>query len=81
MSETNSYNQYGQRVYQGILPPWWDTVDISYPDGVTEIFTYSIHLLETDSYDIQAIIKVTYTDISKSDISRVIKTYNKDTAR
>ena len=78
-SEGRSPGQYGQRVYQGILPPWWDTVDISYPDGVTEIYTYSL-TSEAGVVDIQAIINVVYTDVSKSDILQVKKIFHKETA-
>lgn len=78
-SEGRSPGQYGTRVYQGILPPWWDTVDISYPDGVTEVYAYSI---TTDSgfVDIQAIINVVYTDVTKADILQVKKVFHKETA-
>ena len=75
MTELLSKNRYGQRVYQGILPPWWDTVDVTYPDATTEVYTYSVKN-EGDVLEIQAIINVLYTDTSKSDILQVKKVYH-----
>ena len=71
-----TFNKYGQRVYQGILPPWWDTVDIAYPDAATEVYTYSSLNTDSGNQEIQAIINVTYSDATKANITQVKKIFH-----
>ena len=71
-----TFNRHGQRTYEGIMPPWWDTYDISYPDDVTEIYTYSALNTDTGNQEIQAIISVTFSSPLKDRVTQVKKTYN-----
>lgn len=75
MSEV-TFNRRGERVYFGILPPWWDSVDVTYPTNTTEVYTYSAINTDTNNQEVQAIILVTYVDSTKQDIQSVKKTYH-----
>lgn len=68
-----SENRYGKRTYSGILPEFWDQIDVGYPTDVKEVYTYSTQ--EPNGTNIvRAIIEVEYTDNTKENVLRVIKT-------
>lgn len=67
-------DQYGKKVYEGILPPWWTEYDVSYPDDVTEVYTYSAPD-SAGTLVIQAIINVTFSSPLKDRVTKVKKTY------
>ena len=75
-SEGRSPGQYGQRVYEGILPPWWDVYDVTYPDDVTETYTYSTKDPQTGVKSIKAIITVTFSSSLKDRVISVEKVYH-----
>ena len=75
-SEGNSPGQYGRRVYEGILPPWWDVYDVAYPDDTTETYTYSTKDPQTGTKTIQAIITVTFASSLKDRVTSVEKVYH-----
>jgi hypothetical protein len=45
----------------------WDNVDITYPDTVTEVYTFS------QSGNVVGVITLTYTDSTKANLSKVVK--------
>lgn len=71
-----TFNRRGDRVYEGILPPWWDTYDITYPDDVTEVYTYSAINTDTGLQEVQAIINVTFSSPLKDRVTQVKKIFN-----
>ena len=81
MSDQVTFNRYGTRTYEGILPPWWDKYDVGYPDDVTETYTYSALNVDTDVQVVQAIITVVFTSPLKDKVSSVTKTFNAPGAR
>lgn len=76
MSDTApAVNRRASKVYSGLLPPVFDTVLASYPDPLTEQYTYSYVDLETQVNKIAKVIEVTYTDASKTFLSSVKTIY------
>ncbi len=76
MSEPQvTYQRYANRVFSGILPPYWDKLSISYPTDTTEVYIYSARDVEAGTDVIQASILVTYTDNTKCNISSIDKTF------
>lgn len=72
-------NRHGTRVYSGMLPPYYDRVDVAYPDSVTEDYAFST--LKPDetvaTYDLMSVIRIVYTDDTKTLISTVCKTFKR----
>lgn len=76
MSEV-TFNRRGERVYEGILPPWWDTYDVTYDDvNNTETYTYSAINTDSGQQEVQAIIVVTYASPLKDRVTQVKKIFN-----
>lgn len=74
-------HRYASRVYQGIMPPYWDRLDIAYPDTVTEDMAFSTKTPDSpDSapvYELMAVVRVVYTDDTKCLLSSVTKTFKR----
>lgn len=60
-----------ERVYSGMLPPFFDRVVVSYPSATTEEYTYSALNPDTGTHQITAIIEISYTDNTKDFISMI----------
>ena len=80
MSANVTDNRYGNRVYMGMMPPFYDRVDVAYPDTVTEDYAFST--LKPDesvaTYDLMATIRIVYTDATKCLILTVCKTFKRE---
>jgi hypothetical protein len=70
-------NRYGSRVYMGIMPPYYDRVDVAYPNTTTEDYAFSTWNEDTDVYELMATIRLVYTDDTKCLISSAEKTYKR----
>lgn len=68
-----SNDRYGKRTYFGILPEFWDQIDVGYPDAITEVYTYSTQE-ENGPNIVRGIIEITYVDDTKEDILQVVRT-------
>jgi hypothetical protein len=82
MSATNRTDgRYASRVYSGIMPPYWDRLDIAYPSALIEDFAFSVKTPDSDDsapvYQLMATLRIVYTDSSKALISTVTKTYKR----
>lgn len=71
-----TYNKQAKRTYSGIAPALYDKIEVTYPDTVTEIYTYSMYNENSGNQLVTAVIVVVYTDATKDFISSVTKTYN-----
>jgi hypothetical protein len=75
-------NRYGTRVYQGIMPPYWDRLDVAYPDSVTEDMAFSTKTSSSSDaspvYELMSCIRIVYTDDTKCLISSVTKTFKRE---
>lgn len=75
-------NRYASRVYQGIMPPYWDRLDIAYPDTVTEDYAFSTKTSDSSDaspvYELMACIRLVYTDDTKCLLSSVTKTFKRE---
>lgn len=75
-------NRHGTRVYQGIMPPYWDRLDVAYPDTVTEDYAFSTKTASSSDaspvYELMACIRIVYTDTTKCLISSVTKTFKRE---
>ena len=78
MVDPKSRGRQAKRTYQGILPPLFDKVDVTYPTSTSELYTYSLHNHHNDTYTVTAIISVVYTDATKDCISSITKTFEAD---
>ncbi len=70
-------NRYGNRVYQGMMPPYYDRVDVAYPDTVTEDYAFSVWNDVTAVYDLMSSLRIVYTDDTKALILYVEKTFKR----
>ena len=74
-------NRYGSRVYMGMMPPYFDRVDVAYPDAVTEDYAFSTKTSEsTDAspvYELMSCIRIVYTDDTKCLIASATKTFKR----
>lgn len=59
------------RVYSGLLPPFFDRITVTYPSNITEEYTYSALNPDSGAHQITAIIEVSYTDSTKDLISTI----------
>jgi len=79
MADNVTDNRYGSRVYMGMMPPYYDRVDVAYPDTVTEDYAFST--LKPDAsvatYELMATIRIVYTDATKTLITTVAKTFKR----
>jgi hypothetical protein len=80
MSTSVTDNRYGNRVYSGMMPPFYDRVDVAYPDTVTEDYAFSTLQsgVSPATYDLMSVIRIVYTDDSKCLISTVCKTFKRE---
>ena len=73
--------RYGSRVYMGMMPPYYDRVDVAYPDTVTEDYAFSTKTPDSPAgspvYELMACIRIIYTDDTKCLISSVEKTFKR----
>lgn len=76
MATPITYDKYANRVYSGIVPALFDKIEATYPDSVTEVYTYSMLNEDTGNQLVTGIITVVYTDSTKDCISSVTKTFN-----
>jgi len=72
---TRTYNRYGNRVYSGMMPPYYDRVDVAYPDAVTETYAFSTKNAYNDMFELMAVITLVYTDDSKTLLQTAEKTW------
>ena len=72
---TRTYNRYGNRVYQGMMPPYYDRVDIAYPNTTTENYAFSTFNPDSETFELMATIQLVYTDESKSLLLTAEKTW------
>ncbi len=77
MSDNKTYDRYNQRVYQGMMPPFYDRVDVAYPDTITETYAFSTFDAETQVFQLMATISLTYTDDSKVLLLTAEKTWTR----
>lgn len=74
-------NRYGNRVYSGIMPPYYDRVDVAYPDTSTEDYAFSTKTVDSSDaspvYELMACIRIVYTDDTKCLILSVEKTFKR----
>lgn len=77
MSDNKTYDRYNQRVYQGMMPPYYDRVDIAYPDTVTETLAFSTYNPSSQLFELMATIALTYTDDSKTLLQTAEKTWTR----
>jgi hypothetical protein len=68
-----SENRYGARTYFGILPEFWDRIDVGYPDDVTEIYTYTTQE-PNNTLIVRGVIEVTYTNATKDSVLTIVRT-------
>jgi len=71
-------DRYANRVYSGIMPPFWDRLDIAYPSTTEEDYAFSTYNDETEVYELMATIRITYTDDTKCLITSVEKTFKRE---
>lgn len=64
--QTTVRTGYSDDVSGGSLPKY-DTIDFTYPDNVTEVFTYSLSTVTVLT------ITVTYTNNSKQDLLSIVR--------
>lgn len=70
-------NRYGSRVYMGIMPPYFDRIDVAYPDTVTEDYAFSTWNDASIAYELMATIRLVYTDDTKCLLLSAEKTYKR----
>ncbi len=75
--ENRTDNRYGNRVYMGMMPPYYDRVDVAYPDTVTEDYAFSTLIPQSGNLELMAAIRIVYTNASKSLILSVEKTFKR----
>jgi hypothetical protein len=80
MAANVSDNRYGNRVYMGMLPPFYDRVDVAYPSGTVEDYAFSTLQpnIEPPTYDLMSVIRIVYTDDTKCLIATVCKTFKRE---
>jgi hypothetical protein len=61
----------------GMLPPYYDKIDVAYPDTVTEDYAFSTLNPATNLLELMACIRIIYTDDTKCLISSVEKTFKR----
>ena len=71
-----TYNRTANRTYTGLIPALFDKIEVAYPNDTTEVYTYSLFDPNSETYLVQAIISVVYTDSTKDCLSSVTKTFN-----
>lgn len=65
VKQTNS--RQANRVVTGMMPSEFDRVRVTYPDSITEVYTF---LLDGNSV---GIITIIYTDATKRDLDDIVR--------
>lgn len=60
----------GTRIVVGLTPSLWDNVDITYPDSVTEVYTFT---LGTELH-VQGVVTLIYQDSTKAVLLKATRT-------
>ena len=77
MSDNRTYNRYGKRVYSGMMPPYYDRVDIAYPDDVTETYAFSTYNPDSGQFELMTTMLLVYNDSTKNQLIRAEKTWTR----
>ena len=77
MTDNRTDNRYGRRVYSGMMPPYYDRVDIAYPDDITETYAFSTWNAEKEVFELMSTMTLIYIDSTKNQLSVAEKTWKR----